>query len=154
MVNFQVWVLDTLPGEVRAGSEGRVDHPADLIAALRRLPLPIEGRAVLVDYLVSAGFSRHIAQVRLGRMSPCTAPVDCKSLHTSPGLAVAGWLLPVVLRHSSWRSCWTCPFQLCPFHECSVLTAQWTCTNLRPWDGRSSQLVWSFDLDGIAEMYR
>ena len=57
----QVWVLDTLPGAVRAGEAGRVDHPADLIAMLRKLRLPIAGRAALLEALAAAGFSRHIA---------------------------------------------------------------------------------------------
>lgn len=57
----QVWVLDTLPGAVRAGEAGRVDHPADLIATLRRQPLPLPGKAQLLGALQAAGFSRHIA---------------------------------------------------------------------------------------------
>jgi hypothetical protein len=48
-------VLDTLPGEVRAGGPGRQDHPADLIATLRRLPLPIADRNAVVDYLLQSG---------------------------------------------------------------------------------------------------
>lgn len=51
----QAWVLDTLPGEVRAGGPGRADHPADLIAALRRIPLPIADRNGVMDYLVQSG---------------------------------------------------------------------------------------------------
>jgi pimeloyl-ACP methyl ester carboxylesterase len=86
----QAWVLDTLPGEVRAGGPGRQDHPADLIATLRRLPLPIADRNAVVDYLLQSGFS----------------------------LAVARWVT----------------------------------TNLRPLSG-SNGLRWTFDLEGIAEMY-
>jgi len=58
---LQVWVLDTLPGQVRAGEAGRKDHPADLIATLRRQRLPIGGRGALLESLRQAGFSRHIA---------------------------------------------------------------------------------------------
>lgn len=54
-------MLDTLPGAVRAGEAGRVDHPADLIAMLRRQPLPLQGKAQLLGALQAAGFSRHIA---------------------------------------------------------------------------------------------
>jgi hypothetical protein len=54
-VSVQAWVLDTLPGEVRAGGPGRADHPADLIAALRRIPLPIADRNGVMDYLTQSG---------------------------------------------------------------------------------------------------
>lgn len=57
----KVWVLDTLPGEIRAGEPGRKDHPADLIAALRQLSLPVANRQLLMEYLEQRGFSRHIA---------------------------------------------------------------------------------------------
>lgn len=86
----QAWVLDTLPGDVRAGGPGRTDHPADLIETLRRLPLPITDRHAVIDFLTHKGFS---------------APV-----------------------------------------------ARWVTTNLRPTPGTHS-LRWTFDLDGIAELY-
>lgn len=54
-VVLQAWVLDTLPGDVRAGEPGRKDHPADLIAALRRLPLPVADRNSVMDYLTQLG---------------------------------------------------------------------------------------------------
>ena len=44
---LQVWVLDALPGDIRAGGEGRKDHPADVIAALQALPLPIADRTTV-----------------------------------------------------------------------------------------------------------
>lgn len=37
---FQVWVLDATPGLVRAGGSGE-DHPEELIAALRDMPLVV-----------------------------------------------------------------------------------------------------------------
>ncbi len=40
-------MLDALPGDIRAGGEGRKDHPADVIAALQALPLPIRDRATV-----------------------------------------------------------------------------------------------------------
>lgn len=89
----KVWVLDTLPGEVRAGEAGRKDHPQDLIAELRRQSLPIPGRRQLQDALSSAGFSAHIGS---------WVATNLKSL---PGGPSAGW-------------------------------------------------IWSFDLDGIASMFR
>ena len=88
----QVWVLDALPGDIRAGGEGRKDHPADVIAALQALPLPIRDRVTVQSYLTGRGFSDTIAR--------------------------------------------------------------WISTNLRPLSDMQRELVWSFDLDGIAEMYQ
>jgi hypothetical protein len=88
----QVWVLDALPGDIRAGGEGRKDHPADVIAALQALPLPIRDRGFVQAYLTGCGFSDSIAK--------------------------------------------------------------WISTNLRPLSDVQRELVWSFDLDGIAEMYQ
>lgn len=36
-MTFQVWVLDSTPGKVRAGADGD-DHPAELISFLSSLP--------------------------------------------------------------------------------------------------------------------
>ncbi|KIZ01414.1 hypothetical protein MNEG_6543 [Monoraphidium neglectum] len=60
----QVWVLDALPGEVRAGGgvDGAADRPGELIAALQRLPLPLAGRADLIDYMTARGFSLPVAR--------------------------------------------------------------------------------------------
>ena len=58
----QVWVLDALPGEVRSGERGGQDHPADLIAALQQLPMPIPNRSHLQNYLVQRGFSLQVAR--------------------------------------------------------------------------------------------
>eukprot|EP00882_Tetradesmus_deserticola_P008990 GHRQ01009484.1.p1 GENE.GHRQ01009484.1~~GHRQ01009484.1.p1 ORF type:complete len:266 (+),score=80.07 GHRQ01009484.1:204-1001(+) len=65
----QTWVLDTLPGEVRAGGPGRADHPADLIAALRRIPLPIADRNGVMDYLTQSGA---LAAVCAPVATPCS----------------------------------------------------------------------------------
>ena len=91
-VSPQVWVLDALPGDIRAGGEGRKDHPADVIAALQALPLPIRDRTAVQAYLLGRGFSDSIAK--------------------------------------------------------------WISTNLRPLSDMQRELVWSFDLDGIAQMYQ
>lgn len=93
----QVWVLDSLPGEVRSGDGdgGMSDHPARLIECLRSMPLPIESRKQVVQALMQAGFSSTISN--------------------------------------------------------------WAATNLRPIDSRAgpaSPLTWTFDLDGIKDMYR
>ena len=55
-------MLDALPGEVRAGDAQRRDHPADLIARLQQLRMPIASRAALQTYLQQHGFSDHIAK--------------------------------------------------------------------------------------------
>lgn len=89
----QAWVLDALPGEVRAGEAGRKDHPFDLIQALKRMVLPVPSRSHLIDRLTAAGFS--------------------------PGVA------------------------------------SWMTTNLRPINGATGRnLAFTFDLDGVEEMYR
>lgn len=54
-MHVQAWVLDTLPGDVRAGGPGRTDHPADLIETLRRLPSPIADRNAVIDFLTHKG---------------------------------------------------------------------------------------------------
>ncbi|KAK9843697.1 hypothetical protein WJX81_002902 [Elliptochloris bilobata] len=66
----QVWVLDALPGEVRAGEAERKDHPADLIETLRRVVLPLRSRATLQEQLLQAGFSPHIARWTTTNLRP------------------------------------------------------------------------------------
>ena len=62
LTKSQVWVLDTLPGEVRAGDSQRKDHAADLISCLQRLDMPLRDRTSLQLYLSENGFSNHIAK--------------------------------------------------------------------------------------------
>jgi pimeloyl-ACP methyl ester carboxylesterase len=91
------WVLDTVPGQVRAGfiADGRiVDHPRELIRNLQAMPTPIPSRQYVVDALERAGFSAAVAK--------------------------------------------------------------WVATNLRPAGGSAGgggNLAWSFDLNGVADMY-
>lgn len=68
----QVWVLDALPGEVRAGGglDGGEDHPRELIAALTQLPLPLASRAALIDAIVARGFSLPIARWMTTNVKP------------------------------------------------------------------------------------
>eukprot|EP00803_Ostreobium_quekettii_P004800 evm.model.scf_1329.1 EVM.evm.TU.scf_1329.1 scf_1329:1138-5580(+) len=88
-----VWVLDALPGEVRAGERNRRDHPHDLISTLKMMPLPVRNRSDLIDHLLRAGFSREVST--------------------------------------------------------------WMTTSLRPASSASRQdLIWTFDLEGVEEMYR
>lgn len=98
----QVWVLDTLPGEVRAGGPQRQDHPADLIRVLQNLPMPLFSRSQLLDYLSAHGFSMPVARWMTTNLRPAMPGV-----HAAPSSS-------------------------------SALTG----------------LHWSFDLDGISEMYR
>ncbi|MEW5304667.1 MAG: hypothetical protein WDW36_007262 [Sanguina aurantia] len=58
----QVWVLDSLPGEVRSGDSKGGDHPKRLIAHLRDEAMPMQNRLQVVNYLEDQGFSTHIAQ--------------------------------------------------------------------------------------------
>ena len=51
----QVWVLDSLPGEVRAGDLDGTNHPAKLIDLLRSTPLPIPSRTYMVNRLTNEG---------------------------------------------------------------------------------------------------
>jgi len=55
----QVWVLDTIPGDV--WTDG-VDHPKDTIQFVRSLPTPLPSRKHLVDELTGAGFTVEGAQ--------------------------------------------------------------------------------------------
>jgi hypothetical protein len=68
----QVWVLDALPGEVRAGGGpgGAADHPAALISSLQRLRLPLASRAELIDHLTGGGFSLPVARWMTTNLKP------------------------------------------------------------------------------------
>lgn len=57
----RVWVLDATPGKIRAGGDGD-DHPAELIAFLRKLPNEVSSKRDVVDSLVQGGFSKDVAQ--------------------------------------------------------------------------------------------
>merc|ERR1719158_2197778 len=52
----QVWVLDTVPGDVKQ-APGAGDHPRDLIERLLQFPLPIRSPNMLVRELSKDGFS-------------------------------------------------------------------------------------------------
>ena len=81
---MQVWVLDALPGEVRAGDSQRKDHPADLIACLQRLPMPIPNRTLLQNYLSDHGFSNHIAKWTSTNLKPVNGDARFGILLLSP----------------------------------------------------------------------
>jgi hypothetical protein len=61
-VPVTVWVLDTLPGHVRAGGPARQDHPLDLIQALKKYPVPTTNRNEIISFLTQAGFSLPVAR--------------------------------------------------------------------------------------------
>ena len=56
----QVWVLDTVPGDVWCDDVG--DHPRDTIRFVRTLEAPIPTRRALVESLTGAGFTIEGAQ--------------------------------------------------------------------------------------------
>lgn len=58
----QVWVLDALPGEVRAMLHDRQDSPRRLIQALQEFPVPTGKKSTLVSYLENRGFSKDISR--------------------------------------------------------------------------------------------
>eukprot|EP00803_Ostreobium_quekettii_P002044 evm.model.scf_1258.1 EVM.evm.TU.scf_1258.1 scf_1258:2220-8523(+) len=68
-----VWVLDALPGDVRAGERNRRDHPSDLISTLNTLPMPIRSRSDLIDHLLRAGFSREVSTWMTTSLRPASA---------------------------------------------------------------------------------
>lgn len=78
----QVWVLDALPGEVRAGEAERKDHPADLIEALRRVALPLRSRSGLQEQLLQAGFSQEIARWTTTNLRPVNGDPGCATVHS------------------------------------------------------------------------
>lgn len=53
--SWQVWVLDTVPGDVFADGG---DHPRDVINFVRALPMPLASRTELVTALTGAGFTQ------------------------------------------------------------------------------------------------
>ena len=63
----QVWVLDTVPGDVwcEAG-----DHPRDTINYARTIQMPIANRKALVDSLTGAGFTLEGAQWMTTNLTP------------------------------------------------------------------------------------
>ncbi|KAL0652366.1 hypothetical protein Bca4012_095057 [Brassica carinata] len=56
----QLWVLDSVPGEVKAEqSDGEVEK---VLMTLQSLPSPIPSRKWLVDHMVELGFSRSLSE--------------------------------------------------------------------------------------------
>ncbi|KAG7565427.1 Alpha/beta hydrolase fold-1 [Arabidopsis suecica] len=56
----QLWVLDSVPGEVKAEkSDGEVEK---VLKTLQSLPSPIPSRKWLVDHMVELGFSRSLSE--------------------------------------------------------------------------------------------
>jgi len=72
----EVWVLDTVPGQVDPAGPSRQDHPADLIAHCMAVPAPIPSRTYLVDYLTSSGFSQPIARWMTTNLRPCDGGLE------------------------------------------------------------------------------
>ena len=101
-----MWVLDALPGEVRAGEAERKDHPADLIETLVRIALPLRGRAALQEHLLQAGFSAHIARWTTTNLRPINGDPTC-----APQLHVPAAPWPVAPRRH--RCVTMCRMDIC-----------------------------------------
>lgn len=63
----QIWVLDTVPGDVFV-EEG--DHPRDTIDFVSKLPVPFASRKSLTDALTGAGFTPEGAQWMATNLKP------------------------------------------------------------------------------------
>jgi hypothetical protein len=162
----QVWVLDAPPGEARAGGGAGggddVDHPARLIEALARVPMPVAGRGELVEHLTRQGFSAAIATWWAGRpgsrrLGLGDRPCQCRMHAGSRHLVVRGFVLGDVHWGAPLPGPSSPPFSppcLQPprFKPARVLLhPRRMTTNLRP--SESGGLKWAFDLEGIAQMY-
>lgn len=77
----QVWVLDSLPGEVRAASPaagsgsggsggGHTDHPERLIRTLQQLRVPVADRRQVVAQVAGQGFSQDVARWAATNLRP------------------------------------------------------------------------------------
>jgi hypothetical protein len=152
----QVWVLDALPGDARAGGgvDGVADHPRELIAALQRIPTPLASRAELIDRLTAEGFSLPIARwcaARGARRDAGSAPRGRSAAARRPqrgsGAAAPAAVAPPRAPASHPDPP---PRPLAP--GLSPPRPQRMTTNLRP-AGPDGGLTWSFDLGGIADMY-
>eukprot|EP00850_Spirogloea_muscicola_P022821 SM000313S11971 [mRNA] locus=s313:36518:37821:- [translate_table: standard] len=122
----QVWVLDATPGNVRAGGDGE-DHPAELIAALQKLPPRVQ----------------HSLNSMSETNQSLSEELQDKQVPQSE-------LLQIDSRRSVVAALQREGF--------SQAVAQWMTTNLReeePVNGSSRpSLCWTFDIQGIAEMYQ
>ena len=96
-------MLDALPGEVRAGDSQRKDHPADLIACLQRLPMPIPNRTLLQNYLADHGFSNHIAKWTSTNLKPVDGDARCVAAQLEHFLETKN----LSHCHNVFWTCWT-----------------------------------------------
>ncbi|KAG2422981.1 hypothetical protein HXX76_015652 [Chlamydomonas incerta] len=131
----QVWVLDCLPGEVRpaAGStltRSAGDDPERLIALLRSIPTPVVSRQAVVDTVLRAGFTMPIARwvvTNLRRVSALPAGDAAANNNGGPAAAAAA-------AHSGSNG-----------------------GGYTYYGGNGAEgggVNWTFDLDGVAELYR
>ena len=98
-------MLDALPGEVRAGDAQRQDHPADLIARLQQLKMPVANRTQLQAYLIEHGFSDHIAKWASTNLRPIDG--DTRSALPPPLFGVSCKLMSRLLAEQ-WMMTWVC----------------------------------------------
>jgi pimeloyl-ACP methyl ester carboxylesterase len=140
----QVWVLDALPGAARESAQAeqqhRQDHPADLIPALRAVQLPLSSRAALQQHLLAAGFSCKVAAWIASSLRPTDGDARCHAHSRSHDQKPAAACLPRC--HASARK---------SGHHVHV-ALEWCCRMIVSCDVRR-QLQWSFNVEGVSEMY-
>lgn len=82
----QVWVLDALPGDVRAGGLSGADKPSEIIASLQQVQMPLFSRSALIDYLTERGFSLSVARWLTTNLKPAAAQ------RNNDGLSPLEWI--------------------------------------------------------------
>ena len=81
--SIQVWVLDTAPGPLPEGGFSEGDSPADLIAYLRQLQMPLPSRDSLVHSLRNAGFTDGVSQWAATNLRPVSMPCTYHAKHVA-----------------------------------------------------------------------
>ena len=130
-----MWVLDALPGDVRAGAgPGRQDHPADLIAALQRITLPLPNRSHLQSLLTGQGFSPPIARWASTNLRPVNGDHRCGASGLGSSMPATVSMRHLYLAGRAWAAG-------------QGRAGMQACSSCR-------QLTWSFDLPGIDALFR
>lgn len=164
-----VWVLDTVPGALqgapsqsvasphplpkyndatRDATGSQADHPRRLIQQLQQLQLPISSRSDLIKDLLAAGFSDPIARWVATNLRPARAGGNIQrgttpSTAAAPQRQRAGTGVARSVHNGASHS------GMSSARAAAGQAAESTAVG----SNRSSKLVWSFDLDGIAAMY-
>jgi urease beta subunit len=155
-----------VPAEVPTGAGGgpagaALDHPRALIEALQQLSEPIESRNWVLDTLLHQGEYAIMQFVFFPHILGLVQQLRWETITLVQSQAAT--TLHVVERGDSRTTMVDQHVHLlkAAIALCSAVAvaagftkpvAQWVTTNLRPAPG-TQQLRWTFDLDGIAEMY-